>query len=160
MNQDHAAPESSSAGPHEINVRNGGGPVHSPLTVDSTAHSKWKSPVLPEKTRANRLACRLCKSLTTVRCIQCDHSFSEDGSGAGDALRFCWTKHKDQKTLWIIVCNLPIHIARCSEKQRSASFKSSIILLKKHLLENEAQRKSMCIGKLAIHVKAVVHGRL
>jgi hypothetical protein len=100
MNQDHAAPESSNAGPHEINVCNGGGSVmHSPLTVDSTAHSKWKRPVLPEKKRANRLACRLCKRLTTVRCIQCDHSFCDDGSGAGDALRFCWTNHKDQKTL-------------------------------------------------------------
>jgi hypothetical protein len=102
MNQDHAAPESSNAGPHEIlNVCNGsGGSVYSPLTVDSSAaHSKWKSPVLPGKSRANRLACRLCKRLTTVRCIQCDHSFCDDGSGAGDALRFCWTKHKDQKTL-------------------------------------------------------------
>jgi hypothetical protein len=108
--------------------------VNSPLTVDGTAHSKWNRPVHPGKTRANGLACRLCKRLTTVKCIQCDHSFCDDGSGAGSALRFCWTENEDQKTLWIILHNLPIQIAEYSEKQRSAS----IVTLKKYLLENEA----------------------
>jgi hypothetical protein len=69
----------------------------SPLTVDSVGHSKWKSPVLPGTTRAKRLACRVCKRLTTMKCIQCDHSFCDDGSGSGGTLRFCWTKHKDQQ---------------------------------------------------------------
>jgi hypothetical protein len=71
----------------------------SPLTVDSATHSKWKSPVLPGTTRAKRLACRVCKRLTTLKCIQCDHSFCDDGSGAGSNLRFCWTKHKEPKTI-------------------------------------------------------------
>ena len=67
----------------------------SPLTVDSAGHSKWKSPVLPGTTRAKRLACRLCKRLTTMKCIQCDHSYCDDGAGSGSNLRFCWTIHKD-----------------------------------------------------------------
>jgi hypothetical protein len=112
MNEDHV-PESSNAGPDEINFCPGS--VNSPFTVDSTAHSKWKSPLLPEKTRAKRLACPPCMRLTTVKYIQCDHSFCDDGSGAGSALCFCWTKHKDQKVLWIIICNLPICIAEHSE---------------------------------------------
>ncbi len=96
MNEDNAT-ESSNAGPVEICF--GPGSVNSPLTADSTAHSKWKRPVLPGKDRAKRLTCRLCKRLTSLKCIQCDHSFCDDGSGAGSTLRFCWTKHKDQQVI-------------------------------------------------------------
>jgi hypothetical protein len=68
--------------------------VLSPLSKDSVTHSKWKSPVLPGEDRAKRRHCRLCKRLTTMKCIQCNKSFCDDESGAGSSsLRFCWTKH-------------------------------------------------------------------
>jgi hypothetical protein len=69
----------------------------SPLTVESVGHSKWKTPVLPGNTRAKRLACRICKKLTSLKCIQCDHSFCDDGSGTGGKLRFCWSNHQDRR---------------------------------------------------------------
>ena len=97
MNEDPHAAESSNAGLGEVDLANGS--VNSPLTLDSATHSKWKTVVLPGKTRAKRLACRLCKRLTTMKCIQCDHSLCDDASGAGTTLRFCWTKHKQQQTL-------------------------------------------------------------
>jgi hypothetical protein len=68
----------------------------SPLTVESATHSKWKTPVLPGKDRAARLACDMCKKLTTLKCVQCNHSFCEDGSGTVGNLRFCWTKHQNR----------------------------------------------------------------
>jgi hypothetical protein len=87
----------SNSGVGEIDLASGGSvkTSFSPLTAESATHSKWKTPVLPGKDRAARLACHMCKKLTALKCIQCNHSHCDDGSGTGGNLCFCWTKHQD-----------------------------------------------------------------
>jgi hypothetical protein len=96
----------ANSGTREIDLASGGSvkTSFSPLTVESATHSKWKTPVLPGKDRAARLACDTCKKLTALKRVQCNHSFCDDGSGTGGNLCFCWTKHQNlHLTLWTSV---------------------------------------------------------
>jgi hypothetical protein len=61
----------SNAGIGEIDLASGGSvkTSFSPSTAESKTHLKWKTPVLPGKDRAVRLACDMCKKLTALKCI-------------------------------------------------------------------------------------------